>query len=306
MKASDGWTKIRLRLMTTLAMALFLVLTETATAQSAEDVTTTRIISLVPSVTETIFHLGADEMLTAVSDFCNWPEEAKDKRRVGGFLNPRLEEIISLKPDVVVLLNSQSELAGKLERLRIAAVMVRTDSLEDVFESIKTAGSVSGRVAASEKLVEEIKSKLENIRRRSRNDESGLTSVLIIVGRQPSTLQNMYAAGPASYLGELLEFAGGKNAAPEGARPYPAVTKEQVLAADPQLIIDTSLGEAGQNPDVLREHKSAWQKLPLLRAVRDRHVEYVTDPHLTIPGPAVVITAEKFFGLLHANSDGQR
>lgn len=256
---------------------------------------TTRIISMVPSVTEFLYALEADNQIVADSDYCNFPVGATSKPKVGGLLNPNIERIIALRPTSVVILDSQDELAGKLRAVGIGVRRVKTDSLEEAYASMRTAAGIAGRVMAGERIIRGIQGVLEAIRERHLKQNR---TAIIIVGRQPNALQNMYAAGIHTYLGELLEIAGARNVAPESTHPYGPVSKEQLLRADPELIIDTSLGEAGRNESVVESHRKVWETLPSLRAVRAGRIRYVTDPHFTIPGPGIAETAGKMESLI--------
>ena len=122
---------------------------------------------------------------------------------------------------------------------------------------------------------------------------------LFIVGRQPAQLQNIYAAGPKTYLGQLLSISGAINVAPASPQAYVPVTKEQIISADPAVIIDASLGEAGDKPSLVEAHKKAWDDLPMLSAVKNHRVYYLADPHMTVPGPHLVQTARSISDLLH-------
>jgi iron complex transport system substrate-binding protein len=120
-----------------------------------------------------------------------------------------------------------------------------------------------------------------------------------VVGRQPTTLQGIYVAGPHTYLGQLLEAAGGVNLAPEGDRAYAPMTKEQIVALNPQVLIDSSLGEAGSNPAVVKAHREVWNQLPMVDAIRLGRIHYIEDPHMTIPGPDIPRTCETLARFLH-------
>lgn len=263
----------------------------------AADEATTRIVSLVPNVTEILFSIGAGGQLVGDSDFCKYPDAAKGKPKVGGFLNPNLEKIIALRPTAVVVLNSQGELAGKLEGLGIHPVIVQSDSIADVYESLERVGLLTGQTTEAAKLERDIRDKLGALRKVS--EKRSRVRTLIVVGRQPAALQDIYAAGPHTYLGEILEAAGGENVLEAGARPYAAVTKEQIVQSNPDVIIDTSLGEAGSNATVVEAHKKVWSDLPMVGAVKSGRVYYLSDPYLTIPGVNIPATAEKLAELLN-------
>jgi iron complex transport system substrate-binding protein len=262
-----------------------------------EDAGTSRIVSMVPSLTETFFEIGAGEQLVGVSEFCRYPESARKLPSVGGFLNPSIEKILALQPGVVVISDSQNAFSHKLTELGIFSVTVRTDSLSDVYSSIRLAGALAHRQGKAEVLAARLQHGMKSLK-----DEWSTASqprVLVVVGRQPGALQGMYAAGQNSYLGELLAVVNAHNVAPAGSLPYVPITKEQIVSANPAVIIDTSLGEAGENPAIREAHRRAWRQLSVIDAVRSGRIHYLTDPRMTIPGPGIVTTAETVARLVH-------
>jgi iron complex transport system substrate-binding protein len=279
-------------------ITVFVMFTAVNLCAAAGDAVTTRIVSLVPSITETLFAVGAAEQVVGTSEFCNWPEAAKRKPKVGGFINPNIEKIVSSRPNVVFILNSQSELERKLGALGIKSAVVRSDGLQDVFSSFEPVVQWSGCTTATQLLEQNIRHDLERIEAKYTTGTAKRT--LVIVGRQPATLQNLYAAGSDTYLGQVLQIAGGKNIAPAGSHPYPPLSKEQVISLDPEVIIDTSLGEAGVKAAVVEAHKKVWDQLPMISAVKNKRIHYITDPYLTIPGPSISKTAETIAELLHS------
>lgn len=279
--------------------ALLLLCTGIAVA-AATDRDTTRIVSLVPSVTEFLYAVGAADQVAGTTDFCNYPAEARTKPRVGGLLNPNVEKIISLKPTAVIMMASQGDLVSKLSSLGLHVVQVKTDSLEDVFSTLRTIGQVTGCDVEARHLADSMRKKLDDMR--ARNVGKPRVRALLIVGRQPASLQNIYAAGSKTYLGELLDVAGGENACPKSGAAYVPLTKEEIIAANPAVIIDTSLGEAGSKAEVVAEHKKAWKQIPMLEAVRAGRVFLPSDPHLTLPGPVLPDTVDTIAQYLHGQA----
>jgi iron complex transport system substrate-binding protein len=198
---------------------------------------------------------------------------------------------------VVVISDSQNAFSHKLTELGIFSVTVRTDSLSDVYSSIRLAGALAHRQGKAEVLAARLQHGMKSLK-----DEWSTASqprVLVVVGRQPGALQGMYAAGQNSYLGELLAVVNAHNVAPAGSLPYVPITKEQIVSANPAVIIDTSLGEAGENPAIREAHRRAWRQLSVIDAVRSGRIHYLTDPRMTIPGPGIVTTAETVARLVH-------
>lgn len=245
---------------------------------------------MVPNVTEFLFALGAGDQIVGTSDFCNYPPEARQKPRVGGLLNPSIERIIAARPTDVIMLNSQSDVADKVTRLHIRVHSVRSESLADMYESLRAIGAVCGRAREASAMAERIRARLAEMSTSAA--KTAPVKTMIVVGRQPATLQNIYLAGPNTYLGELLQAAGGVNCAPENKLGYFPVTKEQIVEQNPAVIIDTSLGETGRDERIAEAHKKAWDQLSVIDAVRNKRVLYFTDPHLTVPGPGVCEAAQ--------------
>lgn len=288
--------------MAVIVLALLPALARAAMPHAAQpgDTATTRIVSMVPNVTEFLFALGAGDQVVGTSDFCNYPPEARSKPRVGGLLNPSIEKIIAARPTDVIVLNSQGDIAAKVERLGVRVHTVRSDSLAEVYDSLHTIGSVTGRTAQASAMANDIRTRLGELS----TSATGTARVraMVVVGRQPATLQNIYLAGPKTYLGELLQAAGGANCAPESSQPYVPVTKEQIVERNPAIIIDTSLGEAGADANVAAAHTKAWEQLSVVDAVRNGRVVHLADPHLTVPGPGIVETAAKIAELLYTGA----
>jgi len=266
-----------------------------ATAAQAED--TTRIVSLLPSFTEIAYELGAGDQVVGVSDYCRYPAEARTKPRVGGFLNPSLERILVLKPTVVVLSSSQTDLGEKLRQLNIDVRLFPTDTLQDVFALTLRAGELVGKPTAARVQIKRWQECLDAVR--CQVSRTTAPRVLIVVSRQPGSLNDLYVATSQSYIGELIAAAGGRNAIASATRAYTRVSKEELLAANPEVIIDFSLGELANNDAAARQHMAAWKQLPTIQAVREKHVHAIADQHATIPGPYLCTLIAQLAHLLH-------
>ncbi|MGB9690859.1 MAG: ABC transporter substrate-binding protein [Candidatus Sumerlaeaceae bacterium] len=270
-----------------------------ASALAGPDPDTTRIVSLLPSFTEIAYELGAGDMIVGVSDFCRYPTAAQQKPRVGGLLNPNLERMVALQPTVVVLSNAQGDLKEKLEHLKITVRTFPTDTLEDVFRLVQEAGNLSGCQDSARALEQQLRGCLRAIE--SETSRSTPCRVILVVSRQPASLRDIYVAGPTSYLGQLVRVAGNIPVAPDVTRAYPPITKEEIVAANPDVILDFSLGEQGDNPVATQRHLAAWEQLSTLEAVKKKQIYALSDAHATIPGPFMCETARKIASFL-ANS----
>jgi iron complex transport system substrate-binding protein len=264
-------------------------------AAPGQDTATTRIVSLVPNVTELLFAIDAGMQVVGVSDFCRYPSEAAKRPKVGGLINPSLEQVLRLRPGVVLLYRSQQDFAARLTSLGIATEMFQVDTLADLDAAIYRLGAITGETKAADRLASEIRISLQAVRD-SASPSNNHVKGLVIVSRDPAGLKNMYQAGISNFIGELFELAGGKIAIEGGA----AVSREQIIRADPQLIIDMS-GSASDQTEGKDTSTSGlapvrrvgpWQEINTVPAVKSGHVYSWEDPHAMLLGPSVINTAE--------------
>ena len=276
-----------------LTMATLLYVTS-MTAQAAEpapgDAPTTRIVSLMPSMTEIVFAIGAGDQVVGVSDYCLWPAEAQSKPHVGGLMNPNMEAILLLRPTTVLLHNGQGEFAARLKRANVEARLIPADTLADVYASIANMGALTGRVTQAAELSRKIQNGIAG-----ENTTSPPPSVLLVVARDGDSLRGIYASGPHTHLGEILEATGGRNVL-ESADPRPSrpMGVEELIRTNPDVIIDFSV-PAGNDTEAENERlMKPWVKLATIKAVQRGHVYFVKDPHLSLPGPPMVNLADLF------------
>ncbi len=249
-----------------------------------------RIVSLAPSVTETLFALGLGPRVVGVSQRSDFPPEARQIKKVGSFLAPSVEVIVAQRPDLVIAVPSPGnrEAVTAIERMGIRVQVVRVGSLAETREAIRAIGNVTGADSKAQRLIRGIDDQLERVGRRLAGAER--KRVLLVVGRNP-----LVVAGPRSFLGELLERAHGLNIAPTGSR-WPVVNVETVIAADPEVIIDTSMGSE------LDDGKAAsrfWSSFPSLRAVRTKRVVSCSSDRLLRPGPRLAEGVLELARLIH-------
>jgi iron complex transport system substrate-binding protein len=264
-----------------------------------------RVISLVPALTEITFALGAGERLVGVSDYCEYPAEAREKPRVGALISIDYEHLLRLRPEVILIRPEQRDFARRLGELGIGSVSLELQSIEDIRKAIERLGQLYGLPERAEELVASIDAQLEAVAEQSArifgdpdrpDDERWRPRVLFIVGRNPGTLQQMYAAGSGSFVGELIEAAGGRNALGETSLPWPVISKESILALDPDIIIDGSYLSGGSSAEA--DALVPWQQLGTLRAVVEGRVVPIADDHMLIPGSSVAAAAERLAGHL--------
>lgn len=234
-----------------------------------------RIVTLAPNVAEILFALGLGERVVGVGDYTGWPPEAAALPRLGGLYDPRLESLVAAEPDLAILLPSQAELAGSLERLVIPVLTVPHETLADLETAIRAVAGRCGVEAAGEALVAELDRGLA-----PRAVPMGL-DVLVVVGRSAGRIREVYAAGEGTFLGELVARLGLDNVA--GSSPYPRLGPESIVAARPEAIVD--LEPQPLDPAAAAALAADWRSLGPLPAVASGCVVTLTGDYVLVPGP---------------------
>jgi len=265
-----------------------------------------RIVSTAPSITELLYALGLGERVVGVTRFCRYPPEAQLKPKIGDYINPDLEAIAALKPDLVVIQTNPVRLYQRLAMLHVHVLEISQDSIAAIHESIRVVGAATGASARASSLNDSIRTELRSIG--SIAAPLGRTRVMFVIGRSPNRLDGLVVVGKASYLNEIITLAGGENIFKDAVAAYPQVSLEEVMSRNPEVIID--MGDMSDTVNVTDQHKrdvvALWQRVPSLTAVRERRVFAVASDIYVVPGPRVVDAAQAIFGMLHpasSNSD---
>ena len=255
-----------------------------------------RIVSLVPAVTEMLFAIGAGPRVVAVGSFDTFPPEVLSLPKVGALIDPDLERIITLKPDLVVIHSGQVDLAEKLRRVGIRTFPYALAGLDNVTATIDRLGAIVGSRQEARRLADTITARLDAIRRRV----AGLPrpATLLVFSREPGTLRSVYASGGVGFLHDLVELAGGRDVFAYVKRESLQATTEAILAAAPEVIIELRYGSS-VDPKRLDAERDSWNVLSAVPAVRNHRVHLLVGDELVVPGPRVAATAERFAAVLH-------
>lgn len=258
-----------------------------------------RIVSTTPSITDMLFALGLGDRVVGVTTFCRYPDAAKAVAKVGDYIHPNLEVIVSLRPDIVFIQENPVNLAAKLRTLRLNVIELRHRSVRDIYDSLGIIGDATGAPEQAQRVAAEIRSELSQIRQRT--EALPKRRMMFLIGRAPNAIEAMFAVGQASYLNELIAIAGGTNVFADAGAPYPKVSLEEVLAKDPEVIID--MGDMANTVNVSDEHKRGvvrlWQRYSSLSAVRRGAVFAVASDIFVVPGTRMVDAAREFARMLH-------
>ena len=257
-----------------------------------------RIVSLSPSVTEILYGVGAWPQVIAVSQFCTYPEDVKNKPRVNGWEKTNLEQVMALTPDFVIGVDAQEPfLKDKLNGLGVRSLFLKSQTLAEIFASIEEIGRATGHEQDATDLVVKTQGEIYAVRKAVADRPH--SRVLCVVDRVPGTIRGLYAATRGSYLDELITIAGGESIAPFAEHGYGKIDKEAVLTLNPEVIIDMVQGSKGNFSE---DPVAVWNELGEVRAVRDKRVYSMTDPSMIHPSQFVGHTAQVFARALHPES----
>jgi iron complex transport system substrate-binding protein len=260
----------------------------------------TRIISLVPSVTEIIFALGAGSRVVAVSSYDTYPPEVKALPNVGALIDPNVERILSLKPDLVVIYGSQDDLKQQLAKAGIDVFAYRHAGLAGVTATIRDVGAKIGETNAAGALVGRIERGLDDVRRRVRGRPRPRT--LLVFGRERLSLRGMYVSGGVGFLQDMLTVAGGENVFADVATESVQASTEQVIARRPDVIIEVRAANSGFPSGDRDAELRTWNVLGSVPAVRNHRVLFLFDDRIVIPGPRVVEGTLELARALHPDA----
>jgi len=230
-----------------------------------------RIVSLIPNATEIVFGLGMGGHMVGATRYCDRPEAAKSIPRVGGILDVSVEAVLAADPDLVIGSSHvlRGHLASMLGRAEVKILPLDFDTAESVIEGIKAIGRAVGRESKAESMVASLKRDLRDLKDRALRNPR--IKVLFIAGSNP-----LVVASRASFLGDLLERMGVENVVGSRAVPYPTWSLEQVLRADPDVLLNGA-SEAG---DIMASLASGG-----VRAAREGRVVAKVDQAILRPGP---------------------
>jgi iron complex transport system substrate-binding protein len=255
-----------------------------------------RIISMSPSITETLFALGVGDRVVGVTDFCVYPKEACALPKIGGLLNPSVEAWIQLKPDLIIHQDDSHKLRINAKNLRIQTLAISMTRLQNIFETIKTFGKVLGCETDAHALVQKLQTGIQIQRTRLQAIQKKTTLLLLSEGGDLNSA--LYAVGKSTFLGELLELAGGENILTDPTINYPKVSKEYILRHSPEVIIQAG-PRANMTPQEKAEKLKQWQRFPTLNAVKNKTIYFVGADYILIPGPRFLNILDHFARVIH-------
>lgn len=258
-----------------------------------------RIISLVPATTEMLFAIGAGPDVLGVGSFDRHPPEIESLPRVGALVDPDVEQIFALRPDLVVVYSSQDDLISRLTRAGIPRYDYEHAGLADITGTIRSLGARVGRAGEAERLASAIEREIDDIR--SAVEDRPRPRTALIFGRDAGSLRGLFASGGVGFLHDMLVAAGGSDAFTDVRRQSVQISVETLLARAPEVIMEVHPDE-GWTPEVIARDLALWQGVPGLPAVRDGRVHILADYRLLVPGPRVADAIRLMATTLHPDA----
>ena len=276
---------------------LLLILTAACIAiGAAADPAPLRVVSLIPAATEMIFAMGAGNRLIAVSSYDKFPLEATLLPKVGALLDPDTERILALRPDLVILYGTQTELRRSLDRARIPYYTYEHRAMPDIMATIRSIGARIGYVSQANALAASMEQALAGVRTAVAGKRRPRT--MLVFERDRSSLQNIYASGGYGFLADLLDIAGGENVFGGVKKQAVQASTEMILASRPDVIIELRYGDNARNIDPARDLRT-WSALGSIPAVRNKMIHVLIGDQFVVPGPRIVIAARELGRALH-------
>jgi iron complex transport system substrate-binding protein len=235
-----------------------------------------RLVTLAPNLTETAFALGLGERVVGVDDYSQFPEAAAALPKLGGLFNPAFEALVALRPDLVLLLPSHRDLEARLAALGVSYLVVPNETLADIEASFTAIAERCGVAAEGRRRAEEFRAALA-----PRPVAAG-RRVLISIAR-PEGLDEIVAAGPRTFLDELLARLGAVNVLADSPTSWPPISLEEIVARSPETIFEIQSHEVSEAER--RALIAAWDELPTVDAVRSARVVVVGADYALVPGP---------------------
>jgi iron complex transport system substrate-binding protein len=243
-----------------------------------------RVVSLAPNVTELIFAAGGGDRLVGVTSFCNFPEEAKGIAKIGDTMNPNMESIVAVKPDIVfVSTASQVEAFTKtLDKNGILYYVTNPTTLDGVLYNIRQVADILGTTDKAEPVIASLRERIGKVWAKTSSAEK--VRVFVQISREP-----LFTIGRESFLNEPLVKAGAVSATADVETAFPRLSKEAARALNPSVIV---LTDSEDN----REPNEVFKNSP---AVTNGRVYRIDADLLSRPGPRLVDAVEQLAALLH-------
>ena len=256
-----------------------------------------RIVSHVPSITETLFALSLGDSVVGVSDYCNFPEEAAEKSSVGGYYTPSIEMITALDPDLV-LTDGYAEDIFQLEGMGIPYIVLDPKDIDGITGNIRLLGEVTETQDKANELIKGMEERIDAVV----TAVKGAASTRVFYVFDASDPTKPWTAGPGSFMDTLINLCGGENVAAEAQGPWIQLSMEELIDSDPEIIVvDSMHGTATMSPSEIKS-LTIWESIT---AVREDRISIIDGDLVNRHGPRIVDGLEELARIIHPELFGE-
>jgi iron complex transport system substrate-binding protein len=249
-----------------------------------------RIVSLAPGVTEILFALNLDDRIVGVTSFCDWPEKARQKEIIGGFTNPSVEKIVSLKPDLIIATadGNRPETVRQLEKIGLKVYTTNPSDTAGILRSVLHIGEITGRGDAAREQNAKLQTRLDAVADRIKNRKK--PRVFFQIGMEP-----VITVGKQTLISDVILRAGGVNVAGEDTARYPRYSAEGVMAAAPDILLFAPMATDRE----FKKVKKYWEQYPGIPAVKNKQIYPMNTDLIGRASPRIVDAIEQTARILH-------
>ncbi|MBN2424412.1 MAG: ABC transporter substrate-binding protein [Calditrichaceae bacterium] len=256
-----------------------------------------RIISLSPHITEILFTLDCEESIIAVTDFCTYPPQAKAKTSIGGLLNPNLEIILALQPDVLIGSPAHSELAIKFQDKNMKFVLLPDRTLQDIYQTIDSIGiilHIEQKAVQLNKSIRDSLTKYHNIKPEIKE----IPRAVFLFGGDSGPAQALSAIGPGSFTDDLWREIGGQNALADLHTSFAQINREAFINANPDIIIEFR-PDLPEKSGIEKASLEDWSEFMHLKAYKHNQIYRIPGQYALIPGPRIIKLSRAYLEILN-------
>jgi iron complex transport system substrate-binding protein len=268
-----------------------------------------RVVSLSPSITEVLYALDLGPQIAGVTRYCKYPLAARQKPKVGGYIDPDAEALLRLRPDLVVLREEQTQLIGRLRGLGFRLLTVDHRNTAGILNSLEQVGQVCHRQRQARALRQSLEQDIEAVRFRLQETRKR-PRVLVVIDRdvQSAKVHWLFVAGQDGFYDWLVHRAGGQNVVPAGKKGFLQISPEGILRMNPDVIIETtaSIGpgfNGSSSTAINHTAERQWASLSQVSAVKNRRVYHFNQDYMVIPGPRFPKVLRLFAQAIHPELD---
>ncbi|WP_375723898.1 helical backbone metal receptor [Arcobacter sp. KX21116] len=250
-----------------------------------------RIVTLTPSINEIVYALGVGKDVVANTRYCDFPEESKKVKKVGGYASISLEKILLANPSVVIAQNYDEKLLSNLKNLNIKTLTFKTDSIKDINNTIFTLGNYFNKQQKAKELISNINNSLTSLKSIVKNKK-----ILIVISPKKTLSNQIYVSGNYLYFEDIIKASGNVNAFQSTSKAQPVVNTEKIIKMNPDIIVLLAPFFEGKTKE-LEKVKKLWLGLPI-NAAKNKNVYAVDKLYAGIPSQRVVYFIQDFKKIL--------